>query len=206
MARPFDPARETRARLQVLEQRGRARRAAREVADGVAETVALSRARGAAFAKEDAGSGTRETPYRRQAGLAWLLRKGRITARQAAAGEAYGAAYRRAGAMPSIGSTLEVQPGGNLQSGPSVGQIVRMARGREEAEAALAQSRARLLNQADMVSACDLCCGEEMTPREAAGNERDAARLEAVLSVALDILAAGAGYSSVSIAACRFAG
>ena len=189
MGRPFDPARETRTRLQVLEQRAKARRATREVADGVSESVALARARGASFVRDEPAAGARETPYRRQTGLAWLLRKGRISARQAAAGEAYGAAYRRARAAPSIGSTLEVQPGGNLQGGPSVAQIVRMARGREEAEVTLARCRARLLNQADLITACDLCCGDEMTPREAAGTDRDAARLEAVLSVALDILA-----------------
>jgi hypothetical protein len=43
------------------------------------------------------------------------------------------------------------------------------------------------------VAACDLVCGEEKTPREAAGGEREASRMEAVLKVALDILAAGTG-------------
>jgi len=41
-----------------------------------------------------------------------------------------------------------------------------------------------------LITACDLICGEELTPREAAGGEREAGRLEAVLAVALDILAA----------------
>ncbi|MCR5879401.1 hypothetical protein [Phenylobacterium sp. J367] len=189
MGRPFDPARETRARLQVLEARERARTEARAVAEGVAETVGLSQARGAAFTK-DAQSKARATPYRRQAGLAWLLRKGRITPRQAKAGELYGEAFRRAAATPHIGSTLEVQPGPGLKAGPPLAVLVRMARGRREAEATLGGYRRRLFEQSDLVAACDLVCGQELTPREAAGCDRDAARMEAVLKVALDILAA----------------
>jgi hypothetical protein len=52
--------------------------------------------------------------------------------------------------------------------------------------------RRKLGRQSDLVAACDLVCGEEKTPREAAGADRDAGRLEAVLKVALDILAARA--------------
>jgi hypothetical protein len=47
------------------------------------------------------------------------------------------------------------------------------------------------LGQADLIAACDRVCGEELTPREAAGGEREAARLEAILKVALDILSSG---------------
>ena len=39
---------------------------------------------------------------------------------------------------------------------------------------------------------CDLICGQELTPREAGGGDRDAARIEAVLKVALDLLAMAA--------------
>jgi hypothetical protein len=53
----------------------------------------------------------------------------------------------------------------------------------------LASFRQRLAGQLDLVRACDLVCGEELTPREASENERDAGRLEAVLLVALDLLA-----------------
>src|SRR3712207_7856564 len=41
----------------------------------VAETVALSQARGAAFEAPPAARGAREKPYRRQAGLEWLTGK-----------------------------------------------------------------------------------------------------------------------------------
>jgi len=191
MGRVFDPARATRERLQVLERREKARAEARAVADGVAQTVALSRGRGAAFGKEAGGRGVRETPYRRQTGLEWLARKGRLTPQQVAAGERYGEIFRRCGAAPALGSTLEVQPGTNVSAGPPLGLILKMAEGRRRAETLLEQYRRQLLGQADLIAACDLCCGKELTPREAAGGERDAARLEAVLKVALDILAAG---------------
>ena len=36
---------------------------------------------------------------------------------------------------------------------------------------------------------CDQVCGQELTPREAGGGDREAQRIEAVLKVALDILA-----------------
>jgi hypothetical protein len=38
------------------------------------------------------------------------------------------------------------------------------------------------------VAACDRICGQELTPREAAGADREAGRLEAVLAIALDLL------------------
>jgi hypothetical protein len=185
MGRPYDPARAMRERLKVLEARERGRVEAVAVAEGVAETVALAQGRGAEFDKPVARKGARETAYRRQA---WLAVKARITERQRAAGEAYGACWRRAGASPSIGSTLEVQPGGSLAGGPSLAQLLRQAAGRQRAEAELAGYRARLFGQSDLVQVCDLICGQELTPREAGGGERDAARVEAVLKVALDIL------------------
>jgi len=43
------------------------------------------------------------------------------------------------------------------------------------------------------VAACDRICGEELTPREATKAEREAYQLEAILAVALDMLASGDG-------------
>jgi hypothetical protein len=190
MRRPHDPARAIYERLLALERREKARAEARAVAEGVAESVTLSRGRGAAFEKPPETRGGRATPYRRLTGLAWLLRKGRITAGQAAAGERYGACWRRAQAEPAIGSTLDVQPGRGCAGGPPLADILRAAEGRQAAEGRLESYRLRLQGQADLIAACDLVCGQELTPREAAGAEREAARLEAVLKVALDILAA----------------
>jgi hypothetical protein len=189
MGRPYDPARAMRERLKILEARERGRSEAQAVAEGVEETVTLSQARGAAIEKTPAKPGERSTPYQRRSGLEWLASKGRITERQRLAGERYGACYRRAGAQPAIGSTLNLTPGASLPGGPSLGLLLKMAEGRRQAEAELAASRAALFGQGDLVTACDLICGQELTPREAAGGERDAARMEAVLKVGLDLLA-----------------
>jgi hypothetical protein len=54
----------------------------------------------------------------------------------------------------------------------------------------LALYRGQLFGHPALVAACDLVCGRELTPREAAGGERDGLKLEAVLLVALDLLAA----------------
>ncbi len=193
MGRAYDPARAMRERLKTLEAREKARTEARVVAEGVAETVDLARERGAEFEKAPVVKigprrGERETAYRRQAGLEWLTGKGRISAIQRAAGEAYGACYRRAGAGAHIGSTLEVQPGGGLAAGPSLGMLLKQAAGRQRAETELTGMRARLFGQSDLVSVCDLVCGRELTPREAGGGEREAQRIEAVLKVALDLV------------------
>jgi len=162
---------------------------ARAVSAGVAETVALSRARGAAIEVETPGRG----PYRRQTGLDWLAGRGRISATARAAGERYGQAWRRARMDPSIPSSLDVQPGGGgAGRAASLSRILAHAEGTAAAQHRLADLRARLSHQCDLVAACDAICGEEKTPREASGGDRDAGRLEAVLKVALDLLA-GAG-------------
>ena len=190
MGRAYDPARAMRERLKMLEAREAARTEARAVAEGVTETVALSRARGAAIDKAPARKGEREAPFHRRSGLGWLSARGRISERQRLAGERYGAAYRRAAQAPALGSALQISPGSSLAGGPSLGLILRLAEGRRRAEADLAAARAALFGQGDLVTACDRICGQEMTPREAAGGDRDAARMEAVLTVALDLLAA----------------
>ena len=163
---------------------------ARAVSAGVAETVALSRARGEAIEAEDPGRG----PYRRQTGLDWLAGRGRIGTAGHAAGEAYGQAWRRARLEPSIPSSLDMQPGSGGGAGrtASLSRILAHGEGTAMAQQRMAALRARLSHQPDLVAACDAICGEEKTPREAAGGEREAGRLEAVLKVALDLLT-GAG-------------
>jgi hypothetical protein len=191
MPRVRDPAREARDRLLRLERQAKARAEAQAVAEGVAETVALSRARGSAIEAPPAGA--RRGAYRRQEGLEWLARKGRISDAARAAGERYGWAYRRARLEPSIPSTLDVKPGGGFPGAPPLAAVLTHGEGTELARRKLAEFRARLWRQPDLVAACDLVCGEEKTPREAAADDRDAVRLEAVLKVALDILAGPVG-------------
>lgn len=167
-----------------------ARRAeARAVAAGVEETLALERRRGAAFTiEEEEDAGARQRPYRRQAGLDWLARKGRITEDQKAAGLRYRDAYLVAQPVVAIGSTLEVQPGMG-GGGLALKTLVARAGHRQAAEVKLALYRRQLLDHPALIAACDLVCGRELTPREAAGGEREGLRLEAQLVVALDLLA-----------------
>ena len=164
----FDPAARTRARLRALETRSRDRAEAAAVAEGVAETMGLSEARGAVFERPPSPG----RPYRRQTGLDWLARKGRISPAQKSAGERYGALYRRT-------AREEV--------------LLMAAEDSAQAAARLAALRARLWDQADLISACDLVCGQELTPREAVASEREVGRIEALVVVALDVLAGGGG-------------
>jgi hypothetical protein len=186
MSRTAHLARLERERLIAVDQIARRRAEARATSAGVRETVALSIARGAGFEAPPVDKPGREKPYRRLAGLVWLARKGRLTAAQVRAGEDYGACYQRAEAGADIGSSLATLPG----SGPGapIAAVVRQAEARAQARARLAVLRRRLGDQADLVAACDQVCGQELTPREAAGGEREAGRLEAVLAVALDLL------------------
>jgi hypothetical protein len=181
-------------RLRAVDDRARletqARRAqARAVEQGIAETLGLEARRGAEFAAEDDGEGgTRERPYRRQPGLDWLARKGRISEAQKAAGLRYRDAFVVAQPTQSLPSTLEMQPGMSA-GGPSLKALVARADFRQQAERKLALYRRQLFQHPALVAACDLICGRELTPREAGGGDREALRLEAVLLVALDLLA-----------------
>ncbi|MDP3854373.1 hypothetical protein [Phenylobacterium sp.] len=176
-----------RQRLLSGARRAQAKAEAQAVAEGVAETVALSIARGGAF--EVPADARRGKPYRRQAGLDWLAAKGRLSPAQRAAGERYGACYRRARGEIAIASTLDVKPGLSGGTGAPLSEVLAKAEANAQARARLAAYRRRLWDQSALVAACDKICGEELTPREAAAAEREASRLEAVLAVALDILA-----------------
>jgi hypothetical protein len=190
MRRKLDLARLERARLTALEQRAAEKAETESVSQGVTETVALLRGRGAAVESPQAARpGGREGPYRRQSGLEWLHRKGRIQPVQRVAGERYGAFYRRAKNEGAIPSSLDVKMRTSAPGGPSLSIVMERAEGTAQASARLDALRRRLAGQRDLVRACDLICGEELTPREACANDREAGRLEAVLQVALDLLA-----------------
>lgn len=189
MSRTAHLARLERARLLTLEQRGKARAQVLATAAGIAETVALSQARGAGFEPPPA-TPRRDKPFRRQPGLDWLARKGRLNDRQKGAGERYGVCYRRARGPGGIVSSLDLKLGDQPQ-GTTITEVLAQAEARTQAAAKLALYRRRLGRHPTLLAACDLICGEELTPREAANSDRDAGRLEAVLEVALDLLAAG---------------
>lgn len=192
-ARGRDPAlkaqRAARDRLLRLERQAKARAEAVEVADGVAETVALSRARGAAVIGPEPGRrGARAAPHKRLNGLDWLASKGKISDEARAAGERYGWVYRRVKLEKAIPSTLDVRVRGQFMP-PSLEEVLAHGEGTETARRRLADFRRRLSGHPDLIGACDVICGEEKTPREAAGGDRDAGKLEAVLKVALELLA-----------------
>jgi hypothetical protein len=189
MSRTAYLARLERERLQSLERRAKARTEARAVEEGVCETVTLSSARGTAFEAPPRRRGEREKPYRRQPGLEWLSGKGRLTCAQRQAGERYGAIWRRVHGEPSIRSTLDVKPGFGASEGGPVATLVAQAEHSAHAAGKLDALRRRLSGQPSLIAACDAVCGRELTPREATDGEREAGKLEAVLLVALDILA-----------------
>jgi hypothetical protein len=81
-------------------------------------------------------------------------------------------------AEPFVQSRLPPDPGAGLSA----------AETRLRARRHLAGLRRRLADHPTLVGACDRICGQELTPREAAGGDREAGRLEAVLAIALDLL------------------
>ena len=190
MPRPYNPARGERERLTQLELRDRARREATEVAAGVAESAALSRARGSALVVQ-LGAHRRPGPVRRLTGLDWLARKGRLTTAQKLTGERYGRAWRRAEGAARIGSSLSMVPGGGGDHDALTVGEARAASARR-----LAMLRAMMKGQGDLVAACDQICGAELTPREATANGVQAARLEGLLLVALDLMSDETGFEN----------
>lgn len=133
----------------------------------------------------------RRPPVRRLTGLDSLQRRGRISRSQRAAGEAYGAVWRRSRAEGTLPSSLSAEMSLGLGRGnaaPDPGRGLTAAEARLRARNHLAALRRRLKDHPTLVGACDRICGQELTPREAAGGDREAGRLEAVLAIALDLL------------------
>ena len=88
----------------------------------------------------------------------------------------------------ALGSSLDIKHGDNPQGTPLT-EVLAQAEARMAAAAKLALYRRKLHQHPTLLAACDLVCGQELTPREAARTDREAGRLEAVLEVALDLLA-----------------
>lgn len=184
-------ARQERERLLRVEGQAKARREAREVAEGVAETSGLDEARGAEFVRPAVRRGERAKPIRRMTGLEWLATRSppRITAEARAAGERYGTVWREARADTSIRSGIDQSVTGS--GGDNIGAAYIVAMSRVDAGKQLDTLRAAIGHQPDLIAALDDICGREKTPREASINGASAARLEALLIVALDLLAGG---------------
>ena len=118
-------------------------------------------------------------------GLLWLIKKGKLTASRCAAAAVYRAAYRepQEGAMRSC---LNVDPDGGRLGIPPDPNAARI-----DAERRLKAMRGcALAGHEQMIAVMDGVCGGGLTLREmAGGEERAAGRLEAVLMVALDLVA-----------------
>jgi hypothetical protein len=182
-------AAERRRRL-VEAHRAAARRTALEVAQGVDETTALDEARGAAFLKPPQGRGERVKPVRRLGGLEWLATRQppRISPDAHRVGARWGALWRAATAGPTLRSSLDDRLTG--RGSDPVLTALTQAEWRIHAAARLRALSAPLLGQRDLLRALTLVCGQDLTPREASRDGHDAARLEALLLVALDLLVA----------------
>lgn len=127
----------------------------------------------------------------RRLGLTWLHQKKRITLEQRLAGQTYGRDYRidAISGMEPIKSNMDIAAGAGLGGSVSTGGIGPRAETDSAARSRLAEARAALAHQPDMVLACDLICGRELTPREINPDQRIADRMEQSLKIALDILA-----------------
>lgn len=176
-----------RERLLVLERRGKARVEAQALEDRMTETMTLAAERGEQLERAPQKRGEPRKPIRRLTGLTWLHRKGKITDDQFAAGERYGACYRKAQGDASISSILNQDRGQG--AGQSLKAVMQQSEQSAQARAKLAMYRRQLSNQTTMVQACNTVCGEELTPREANSDGHKASQMEAVLIVALSILA-----------------
>lgn len=132
-------------------------------------------------------------------GLVWLIRKGRLTPTRQKAAKLYRDAYRepQAGALNSHLANLGSRGGGGVPSGlPAHGVMA----GRLDAEARLAALRGKALAwHEQLVWVMDGVVGGGLTLRELGGGDKtQAAKLEAVLMVALDLVAAWSAAHSVA--------
>lgn len=120
-------------------------------------------------------------------GLEWLISKGRLSHGQWQAARWYRSLYRDPGG-PSIKSGLNFES--IATAGCSHGQHGADIGGQSlDTARELKHIRAVVLGgQGDMIGAMDEVCGKGATPIEAAGKDRAAGKLEAVLLVALDLI------------------
>lgn len=203
--RNTDMHRAQRERLLRLERQAKAREEDAALEASLAATVAHGEEKGAEFERKPQKRGEARKPIRRLTGLGWLLGKGRITQDQYAAGARYASAYQKSRVEIRIQSILNRDPTGG--EGRTMADLIADGEERVYAAERLVKYRNWLLNQGDLVGACDAICGEEMTPREAAANGREAEAVEAILKVALDLISLhvaprrGEGPQNVDLAA-----
>ena len=121
-------------------------------------------------------------------GLDWLRDKQRLDARQFRAGRTYGTLYRAA-ILPDgarLRSCLDDTPRG---SGPGAGLPTRLVATEWLAESRLRLDavRAAMGRHPGLIQACDLICGQGLTPRDISPIQREAEQIETGLRIALDL-------------------
>ena len=129
---------------------------------------------------------------RRQSGLVMLANRGKISAREQAAGERYGSLFRDAhmegeacikSALGSIDESRGSGGGGKLATlmAPEF-----LAQVRQDLYSAQIDA---LRSQATLIAVCDVICGKQWTPQQVAPTDRGAQlQIETSLRIALDLL------------------
>lgn len=151
-----------------------------------AETVGLAALRGEEIDISPRKPGEPAKPMLRRSGLDWLWKKRRISEHQQIAGLRYGDEYRVAEDF-SLRSCLAGAPtGGDAFSRQDL---------KREMTQRLAAARAHGLGGHEgMIALCDRVCGDGRTIRQMSGDsDAEAAKNEAILCIALDLLAAHYG-------------
>jgi len=178
-----------RAAAQASREAAKAHQA--QVDGGVSETIALGTQRGEVFdVPKDTVPG-RQKPVRRLSGVEWLGRQGKLSERRQRASEAYLEAYQGAMSVDGLRSCLGEHTPGN--GNKPVARIIASAEARARSVHDLRALHRALMHQEDLIIACDLIVGQGKTPREASVNGQQAARLEALTLVALDLIAVSIG-------------
>ena len=125
-------------------------------------------------------------------GLAWLLDKRRLTARQAQTGRWYGMLWRTAqiGEAPVKVADWAGAGGGGGTAGGMMAPPSGMwsADWIADCRRRLADARAALSDHEATIAVLDLICGARMRPREISTDQRETEQIETVLRVGLDML------------------
>jgi hypothetical protein len=127
--------------------------------------------------------GPSRSPARRVSGVDWLLLKNKLDSYQHQAAERYATDYSVASEVSLPGGFRDAVAGGGAGGGD--GAHIR----RSEAQRRLTSARAKgLRGHVGMIALCDVVVGDGKRIRQISNDEAQAAKNEAVLIVALDLL------------------
>lgn len=125
-----------------------------------------------------------------KSGLEWLRDKQRLDPHQFRAGRAYGMLYRVA-ILPNgvrLRSCLDDTPRSGVIGVPtSTTAHLVAAEWLADSRVRLDAARVSLGSHPGMILACDLICGQGLTPRDVNQVQREAEKLETTLRIALDL-------------------